>query len=57
MSIQVDADTKNYPPSGGGWLVEAGKAVETVAVGVTVAFDNDGSVYDNLNRTVDYFLR
>ena len=30
--------------------------METAAVGVTVAFDNDGSVYDNLNRTVDYFL-
>ena len=45
------------PPGGEGWVVEAGKAVETAAVGVTVAFDNDGSVYDILNRTVDYFLR
>ena len=43
MSIQVDANTKNYPPSGGGWLVEAGKAVET-AVGITVASDDDTSV-------------
>ena len=34
---------KNYPPSKGGWLVEAGKAVET-AVGTTVASDGDTSV-------------
>ena len=43
MSIQVDADTKNYPPSAGGWLVEAGKVVET-AVGITVASNDDTSV-------------
>ena len=36
-------DTENYPPSGGGWHVEAGKAVET-AVGITVASDDDTSV-------------
>ena len=35
--------TENYPPRGGGWLVEAGKAVET-AVGITVASDDDTSV-------------
>ena len=35
--------TENYPPCGGGWLVEAGKAVET-AVSVTVASDEDTSV-------------
>ena len=36
-------DTENYPPRGGTWLVEAGKAVET-AVGITVASDDDTSV-------------
>ena len=43
MSIQVDEKTENYPPSGGDWLVEAGKAVET-AVGITVASDDDTPV-------------
>ena len=43
MSIQVYAKTENYPPSGGGWLVEACKAVET-AVSITVVSDDDTSV-------------
>ena len=54
-------DTENYPPSGGGWLVEAGKAVET-AVGITVTSDDDTpvkgaqclSIYDFSYSFIDF---
>ena len=42
-------DTKNYPPSGGGLLVESGKAVE-MSVGITVASDDDASVGEHNNN-------
>ena len=47
--------TENYPPSGGGWLVEAGKAVETAA-SVTVAFDEDTPVKGAQYLSICIFL-
>ena len=49
VNISRSKDTENYPPSGGGLLVESGKALET-AVCITVASDDDAFVKEHDNN-------